>query len=136
VLGRHRTDLPAGSFTFVFSDFLAAPASESWLEALAHGWDLVPVVIQDPLWEQGFPDVSSAALPVSDPRTGRISVVRLGRRQAARLRERNALRLQRLLAELDSFGLRPVVLGSSDPFDIDRAFLQWAEERRRGRWAR
>ena len=40
----------------------------------------------------------------------------------------------RLLTELDSLGLRPVAIGTSDPFEIDRAFLEWAEERRRSRW--
>ncbi len=135
-LGRHRTDLPAGSFVFVLSDFLAPPAGASWLEAAGHGWDLVPVVIQDPVWEQSFPEVGSAAVPVADPRTGSVRTVRLSSRQAARRRSANEERLQRLLGELETLGLRAVVLGTSDPFEIDRAFLEWAEDRRRGRWAR
>jgi uncharacterized protein (DUF58 family) len=133
-LGRRRTDVPAGSFVFVLSDFLAPPTAECWLRVTGHGWDLVPVVIQDPVWEQSFPDVSSVAVPVADPRTGVVSPVRLGRRQAARRRAANESRLRELLAGLDSFGLRPVLIGTSDPFDIDRAFLEWAEERRRSRW--
>ena len=32
-----------------------------------------------------------------------------------------------LLAELVSLGLAPVLLGTSDPFEIDRAFIEWAE---------
>ena len=47
----------------------------------------------------------------------------------------NEERLRALQAELAAFGLRPVLLGTSDPFDVDRAFLEWAEERRRTRFA-
>ena len=38
-LGRHRADLPGGSFVFVLSDFLSPPPASSWLEANARGWD-------------------------------------------------------------------------------------------------
>jgi uncharacterized protein (DUF58 family) len=135
-LAQRRSDVRAGSFVFVLSDFLAPPPVETWLVTTSYGWDVVPVVIQDPVWEQSFPDVAGAAVPVADPRSGRVSTVRLGRRGAARRRAANEERLRRLLAELDSFGLRPVVVGTSDPFDVDRAFLEWAEVRRQSRWAR
>jgi uncharacterized protein (DUF58 family) len=135
-LARRRADLPDGSFVFVLSDFLAPPVPESWLDAVGHGWDVVPVVIQDPVWEQGFPDVGGVAVPVADPRSGRVSLVRLGRRQAAQRREENEQRLAQLHGELQSFGLRAVALGTSDPFEIDLAFIQWAEEQRRSRWVR
>jgi uncharacterized protein (DUF58 family) len=135
-LGRQRTDLPAGSFVFVLSDFLAPLARARWVEAVGHGWDVVPVVIQDPVWEQSFPWVGSAAVPVADPRTGAVRSVRMSRRRAVRQREANEDRLRRLLAGLEALGLRSVLLGTSDPFEIDRAFLEWAEERRRVRWAR
>ena len=133
-LGRHRTDLPAGSFVFVLSDLLAPFAPEPWLDAIARGWDLVPVVIQDPVWEQSFPDVGGVAVPIADPRSGDRALVRLSRREAARRRDANEQRHTRLLAELESLGLRPVSIGTSDPFEVDRAFLEWAEERRRSRW--
>jgi uncharacterized protein (DUF58 family) len=133
-LGDRRTDVPAGSFVFVLSDLLAPVAPESWLDAIGHGWDLVPVVIQDPVWEQSFPAVGGIAVPVADPRSGEHTLVRLSRRDAARRREANEQRHARLLAELDSLGLRPVAIGTSDPFEVDRAFLEWAEERRRSRW--
>jgi hypothetical protein len=133
-LGRRRTDLPGGSFVFVLSDLLAPVAPEAWLDAIGNGWDLVPVVIQDPVWERSFPAVGGVAVPIADPRTGARSLVRLSRREAARRRAENEQRHARLLAELDSLGLRPVAIGTSDPFEIDRAFLEWAEERRRSRW--
>jgi uncharacterized protein (DUF58 family) len=133
-LGDRRTDVPAGSFVFVVSDLLAPTASEAWLDAIGHGWDLVPVVIQDPVWEQSFPAVGGVAVPVVDPRSGAHTLVRVSRRDAARRRAANEQRHARLLVELDSLGLRPVGIGTSDPFEVDRAFLEWAEERRRSRW--
>jgi uncharacterized protein (DUF58 family) len=129
-------DLPTGTFVFVLSDFLVSPSPETWLDAAARGWDLVPIVIQDPVWEQSFPDVGSVALPVADPRSGRTELVRLSRREALHLRRRNEQRLKGLLAEFASLDLEPVVLGTSDPFEIDRAFVAWAELRRASRWAR
>jgi uncharacterized protein (DUF58 family) len=135
-LGRLRSDLPTGSFVFVVSDFLAPPRADTWLDASAHGWDVVPVVVQDPVWEQSFPDVGSVALPVADPRDGRTRLVRLSRTEATRRRHGNEERLQHLLTELTSLDLEPVLIGTSDPYDIDRAFVEWAELRRLSRWVR
>jgi hypothetical protein len=89
-------------------------------------------VIQDPVWEQSFPDVHGAALQIADPATEAVSLVRLSRREAAAMRAGNVARRQQLDEELRSCGLRAVVLSTSDPYEIDRAFIQWAEERRRG----
>src|SRR5204863_7062186 len=135
-LGRRRTDLPGGSFVFVLSDFLGVLPSETWLDASAHGWELVPVVIRDPTWERSFPDVGGVAVPVADPRNGRVALVRLSRRQATERRAANERRHAELLEELDSYGLRPVVIGTSDPFEIDRIFIEWSEVQRSSRWAR
>jgi uncharacterized protein (DUF58 family) len=130
-LGQRRTDVPGGTFLFLVSDFLEPVPPDAWLDALGHGWDVVPVVVQDPVWERSWPDVAGVGLPVADA-----GLVRLGRRQAARLRAEHEERYAGLLSELQSVGLRPVELDSSDPFAVDEAFLAWAEERRRGRWAR
>ncbi len=135
-LGPRRGDLPTGSFVFVLSDFLAPPSPDAWLEATAHGWDVVPVVIQDPLWEQSFPDVGGVVVPVVEPRSGRVERVRLSPREAVERRAHNERRLETLLDELASFGLEPILLGTSDPFEVDRAFVEWAEVRRQSRWTR
>jgi uncharacterized protein (DUF58 family) len=135
-LGRLRSDLPTGSFVFVLSDFLAPPPADAWLDATGHGWDVVPVVIQDPAWEQSFPDVGGVAVPFADPRSGDVRLVRLTRREAAERRAQNEARLRRLLEELTSLSLEPVLLGTGDPHEIDRAFVEWAEVRRQTRWAR
>jgi uncharacterized protein (DUF58 family) len=135
-LGRRRTDVPAGSFLFVLSDFLAMPPADAWVDAVGRGWDLVPVVVQDPVWERSWPEVGGVAVPVADPRGGRAELIRLSRRQVRRLRDAHEARYAGILAELESLALRPVEIGTSDPHAIDEAFLAWAEERRRGRWAR
>jgi uncharacterized protein (DUF58 family) len=130
-LAQRRTDVPGGTFLFVISDFLEPVPPDAWLDAVGHGWDVVPVVIQDPVWERSWPDVAGVGLPIAQA-----GLVRLGRRQAAQLRSEHEARYAGLLADLQSVGLRPVEIESSDSYAVDEAFLAWAEERRRGRWAR
>jgi uncharacterized protein (DUF58 family) len=130
-LAERRTDVPSGTFVFVLSDFLVPVPPDAWLDALAHGWDVVPVVIQDPVWERSWPEVAGVGLPVAGA-----GLVGLGRRRTARLRAEHEERYAALIAGLHAVGLRPVELGTSEPLAIDDAFLDWADERRRGRWAR
>ena len=92
-----RRSLPAGTFVFVCSDFLAAPRPETWLRALGHRWDVVPVVVQDPVWEQSFPLVDGLVIPFADPATGRLLHTRVSRKEALRRREANEARLAGLL---------------------------------------
>ena len=42
-----------------------------------------PSSIQDPVWEQSFPPVGSVVVPVLDPASGRMKLLRLSRREAA-----------------------------------------------------
>ena len=100
-----------------------------WLKALERRLDVVPVVIQDPTWEQSFPDVAGIVLPMRDPRSGRMTDVRVTRREAAARRAANEERLASLLAELEGLGLDPVLVSSSDPTEILAAFLDWADMR-------
>jgi hypothetical protein len=131
-----RSALPSGTFLFVLSDFLSPPPVAAWLETGARRWDVVPVVIQDPVWEQSFPSVGSVVLPIADPARRGTRLVRLGRRQARELRAEHEARLARLLAELESLGFDPLVIGSDRPEDVDEAFLRWADLRRTARWQR
>jgi uncharacterized protein (DUF58 family) len=135
-LGRMRSALPSGTFLFVLSDFLAPPPVSAWLEAGARRWDVVPVVIQDPVWEQSFPDVGTVVLPVADPAGGGTRLVRLTAREARSRRAENEARLARLRGELESLGFDPLVLGSDRPEEIDEAFLRWADFREAARWRR
>jgi len=128
-LGEQRRDLPTGTFLFVLSDFVPAPPREVWLRALEHRWDVVPVIVQDPVWEQSFPDVGGIVIPFADPGDGRVAFVRLTEREAAERRERHERRLADLLAGFRALDLEPVLIGSSDPHDVAAAFLRWAERR-------
>jgi uncharacterized protein (DUF58 family) len=137
LLARGRRSLPAGTFVFVCSDFLTPPSPEAWLRTLGLRWDVVPVVVQDPVWEQSFPPIGGLVVPFADPATGRIRRVRVGRRDAERLRDLHEQRLAALLAEFRSLGLDHVVIGDPDPVAIVRAFTDWSEARiayRRGGW--
>lgn len=133
---RRRAALPVGSFVFVLSDFLVPPASELWKRLRSLRWDVVPVVIQDPLWEQSFPLLPGVVVPVADPESGRVAEVRLGRRESEDLRTRNERRLGSLLANLRRHGHDPVLVGSEQPHEIVSAFLGWAARRRRTRRVR
>ena len=128
-LTEHAKAVTPGSFVFVISDFLEPPSADTWLKALERRLDIVPVVVQDPTWEQSFPDVAGIVVPMRDPRSGRYSDVRVTRREAAKRRAANEARRAALLAELEGLGLDPVLVSSSDPIDMLAAFLDWADLR-------
>lgn len=128
-LAEFRRDLPAGTFVFVLSDFLVSPSIAAWIEAIAHGWDIVPVVIQDPVWEQSFPELPSLVLPVLDPQTGRVALARVSAKDARRRRAANEQRRRQLLADFEALGLTPVLIDSDEPEQILRGFIAWSEAR-------
>jgi uncharacterized protein (DUF58 family) len=132
--GRRRA-VSAGSFLFVFSDFLPTPSTSLWQTALERRWDVIPVVIQDPIWEQSFPEASGIVLPLLDPRTGRGTSVRLSAREVAERRQANEARLESLVADFRAFELEPVLISSSDPSEVLTSFIGWAEGRKARRAA-
>ena len=134
-LAQHRRSVTSGAFVFVLSDFLPLPSEEVWLAALEHRWDLVPVVIQDPTWEQSFPDVSGLVVPLRDPATGRAAPARLRRREVAARRDANEQRLQALIAGFEAIELDPVIVSTGDREAILAAFLDWSDFRRARRAA-
>lgn len=129
LLAENRRDLPAGTFVFVLSDFLVRPVRDEWLHALERRWELVPVIIRDPVWEQSFPNVSDIVLPLADPMTGRTTLTRLSTRDAAERRERNEERQRALVHELRALDMDPVVVSSHRRPDIVTTFLAWADQR-------
>lgn len=124
-----RLALPPGSFVFVLSDFLVPPAADAWVSLLEHRWDVVPVLIQDPTWEQTFPDVGGVTLPVVDAERGGAGTIRLTRGRARELRERRERRFSRLLADFASLGVEAVVVASADEEAVLQAFLGWVDRR-------
>ena len=121
--------VPPGSFVFVCSDFLVTPGTELWLRAAERRWDLVPVVIQDPIWEQSFPDVSSVVVPLADPHNGKVRHVRLKRAEVLARRAENERRLSRTLSDFVALALEPILIGTSAREPILQAFFAWAESR-------
>ena len=131
LLVRRAAGFPAGTFVFVLSDFVDAARPQAWVKMRALGWDVVPVVVQDPTWEQSFPAVGGALLPVVDPQTGEAVELALSGREARARAAANAERLQGILHGFARLGFDPILIGSNDPDEIARCFERWAERRRR-----
>ena len=62
--------------------------------------------------------------------------VRLRRSEARSERERRERARSELLASFAQLGLDPVLLEESEPASVQRAFLEWADRRRRALWQR
>jgi Protein of unknown function DUF58 len=116
-------ELPAGTFVFVVSDFVSG--LPDWQEAVDRRLDVVPVVLQDPVWERSFPDTGGAVLPLPSGPT------RLTRAEAAERRGLNEERFAQLLAGFDALDLEPVFVEDAGSDAILERFLCWAEVRRR-----
>ena len=134
-LVRQRRDLPAGTFVFILSDFLVSPSRATWMRATSRRWDIVPVVIQDPLWDTSFPEVSGLVVPYVDPDRGVTRRVRLTTRETEVLRAANESRIAALRTTFRTLGLDAVELTSDGHADMLAAFLAWADRRQytRGR---
>jgi hypothetical protein len=128
-LAEHKRDLPAGTFVFVVSDFLVAPTRDEWLDALERRFEIVPVIVQDPVWEQSFPDVSGVVVPYVEPDGSGVSLAALTEREARELRETNERRWDDLLHGLRALDLDPVVVDSHESRDVVSSFLGWADQR-------
>lgn len=128
-LVEQRRDLPAGTFVFVLSDFLEEPARDDWLHALERRLEIVPVVIQDPVWEQSFPRVHGAAVPFRDAETDGRAVAYLTEAEVDGRREVNERRIGHLLRGLRSLDMDPVLVSSHAARDVLQSFLSWADGR-------
>jgi uncharacterized protein (DUF58 family) len=134
-LAEHRRDLPTQAFVFIVSDFIVAPDLLVWQRALEHRWELVPVLIQDPVWERTFPQISGVTVPYSDPKTGRVFPVYLTKREAARLRVEHEQRWDKLVRDFRSLALEPVNVHTHDLGEMLGSFLRWADLRQMWRGA-
>ena len=64
-LGRLHSDLRTGTFVFVVSDFLAPPPPDTWLDAVARGWDVVPVIVRTRSGSRAFRTSRGVAVPIA-----------------------------------------------------------------------
>ncbi len=128
-----RAELPQGSFVFIVSDFLDEVDQGLWARMASSLWDVVPVVVQDPTWEQSFPDVHNVLVPFAAADGEAPTLIRLGPTATAARRRANEARIERLLRTFRVHTFDPVVLDSSQQAAVDSAFLRWAERRQRRR---
>ena len=126
----HSRTLPPGSFLFVLSDFIDPVPEDAWLEGVSRGWDVVPVIVQDPTWEASFPaELGGLVVPVAEAGAERLELVRITRDEALARRERNEARLAGLVADFAQLGLDPIHLRTASPDAILATFLEWAAAR-------
>lgn len=128
-LAEQRRDVPAGTFVFVLSDFLVEPTRDEWLHALQRRLEIVPVVIQDPVWEQSFPRVHGAAIPFRDVATNGRDIAYLTEAEVDQRRDANEQRTRQLFRRLRSLGLDPLLVSSHSSRAVLQAFLSWADQR-------
>ncbi|MFQ5425681.1 MAG: DUF58 domain-containing protein [Gaiellales bacterium] len=129
---RRDRPLASGAFLFILSDFICPPSAAGWDAVLSRGLDVVPLVIQDPIWEQSFPDVAgtTVAFTDADGSTGRR--VRLTRNEVEQRRSANEQRFAELTRTLELLALDRVVLGDHRSGEVVRALSSWVEGRRDG----
>jgi uncharacterized protein (DUF58 family) len=135
-LVRDARALPSGSFVFVVSDFLEPVPTRLWARLRALRWDVTPVVVQDPTWEQSFPGIGGVTVSLADPATGRAEDIWFTPRGARERAAANEARLADVLALFGRLGFDPVLVDSADPVDVAHRFERWAERRRRALKAR
>ncbi len=128
-LGTVQSAVPLGSFVFVVSDFVAPTPNELWAQAVARGWDVVPIVVQDPTWEQSFPEIEGVVVSIGDAVGGSPAGLRLSRREVEERRDVNERRLATRLRDFVQLGLDPIVVDDAAPERVHVALLEWANVR-------
>jgi uncharacterized protein (DUF58 family) len=122
--------LPGGSFVFCCSDFLEVPSERTLAAVVDAQWELVPVVVQDPLWEQSYPEAAGeVSLPVCDE-AGRFRLLRQSRAEVNERRRMHEARLRRLEELFTGYGYPPIVISEVGPAPLAEALLSWNVRRR------
>jgi uncharacterized protein (DUF58 family) len=130
LLTSRASELALGTFVFVVSDFLPPVSPSLWRRVRQLEWDVIAVVIQDPVWEQSFPDVGGVVVPFADPVTGRVAPTRLSGRRTRAQRQQNEARLRTLQARFRLLHFDQVLLSSAEPEAVAERFDAWARRRR------
>jgi hypothetical protein len=68
-------------------------------------------------------------VPLADPVTGKLRLVRLSRREGRERRAANEQRTEEILAELQALGLEPILIDTTNRDEIFTRFLAWVEAR-------
>ena len=122
--------LPGGSFVFCCSDFLEVPSERTLATVIDAEWEFVPVVVQDPLWEQSYPDAAGdVSLPVYDE-AGRFRLLRQSRADVIERRQAHEARLRRLEELFTGYGFPPIVISETGPAALTESLMSWNVRRR------
>jgi uncharacterized protein (DUF58 family) len=122
--------LPGGSFVFCCSDFMHMPSPQALAMVVDANWTLVPVILQDPLWEQSYPEIAGeVALPVCDE-TGRFRLLRQSRAEVRERRATNEARLRRLDELFTAYEFPPIIVSDPGPAALGEALQSWNVRRR------
>jgi uncharacterized protein (DUF58 family) len=122
--------LPGGSFIFCCSDFLEVPSQRTLATIVDAEWELVPVVVQDPLWEQSYPEAAGeVSLPVHDG-AGRFRLLRQSRAEVRERRLAHEARLRRLEELFTGYGFPPIVISEVGTDALAVALMSWNVRRR------
>jgi uncharacterized protein (DUF58 family) len=132
-LGDVRGSVPLGSFIFVLSDFIAPTPIRAWAHVVDHGWDVVPVIVQDPVWEQSFPQIDGVLVSLADARGGGTRRVRLDADEVAARRAENEARLAALRSGFLRLDLDPVLLSDDTEAAVHGTLLAWTHTRSGGK---
>lgn len=117
--------LPGGSFIFCCSDFLQVPSERTLAMIIDADWALVPVIVQDPLWEQSYPEAAAeVALPVLDE-SGRFRLLRQSRAEVSERRQAHEARLRRLEELFTGYGFPPIIVSEDGPDALGDALRSW-----------
>jgi hypothetical protein len=128
-LGTVHASVPIGSFVFVVSDFIAPTSMQLWGEVGARGWDIVPVIVQDPTWEQSFPPIDGVLVSIGDAHGESRRGIRLSSSEVEERRVVNEARLDQLQRDFVQLGLDPVLVGDAAPERVHGTLLEWAQAR-------
>jgi uncharacterized protein (DUF58 family) len=117
--------LPGGSFIFCCSDFLQVPTERTLAMIIDADWALVPVIVQDPLWEQSYPEAAAeVALPVLDE-SGQFRLLRQSRVEVSERRQAHEARLRRLEELFTGYGFPPIIVSELGPDALGDALRSW-----------
>jgi uncharacterized protein (DUF58 family) len=125
-----RSVAPTGCLVIVVSDFLGEPLERTLEAGAARGWDVVPVLVQDPVWERSFPAIGGVAVRVAQADGSGSRLVRVSGRDARALAEQHEARFAALRRRLAGLDADPVLIDSADAGSVRAAFEAWAERRR------
>jgi uncharacterized protein (DUF58 family) len=131
-LATARSSVPLGSFVFVLSDFIAQTPAAAWAHVVDFGWDVVPVIVQDPLWEQSFPEIEGVLFSLADARGTRTRRVRLSADDVSDRRAEHERRLVEVQRDFLRLGLDPIVVSEDAESAVHTTLLAWSQDRLTG----